>query len=107
MRAHRKNSHLTQSDIACLLGTGYTATLSRCEKGRREPFLDMMLLYHLLFGKSIELFFEPHVSSLRGRVLPRLEELIRIGQGLNVTPNVTPRMAFLEGVYARLNQAAV
>jgi len=57
LRAHRKNSGLTQEEVAFLLGFDNANLVSRYEKRQRMPPVQTALAYEAIFGIPIaELF---------------------------------------------------
>ncbi len=57
LRAHRKNSGLTQEEVAFLLGFDNANLVSRYEKRQRMPPVQTALAYEAIFGMPIaELF---------------------------------------------------
>ena len=54
LRSHRKNSGLTQEDVAVLIGVQSASQVSRQENGEREPDLRMALAYQIVFDAPIK-----------------------------------------------------
>lgn len=101
LRVYRKRSSLTQADIAFLMKLPDYSNISRYEKGQREPSIEFLLVYHLLFSTTVESFFEPQSGSL----LPGLQKQIKQLLGNLRSANATdPRIKFLEEVLIRINQ---
>lgn len=102
LRLYRKRSPLTQSDIAFLLGLPDDSNISRYEKGQREPTIELLLVYHLLFDTSIESFFEQHSHIIYQDLIKRIEDLIIDLKREEDNPKKTYRITFLEEVIKRL-----
>lgn len=101
LRVYRKRSSLTQADIAFLMKLPDYSNISRYEKGQREPSVEFLLVYHLLFNASVESFFEPQI----GIILPALREQIeRLLNNLKSTNATDPRIKSLEEALIRINQ---
>ena len=49
LRLYRKQSHLTQSDIAYIMALADYLNISHWELGNKTPNVDILLMYHLLF----------------------------------------------------------
>jgi transcriptional regulator with XRE-family HTH domain len=54
LRSHRKNSGLTQEDVAVLIGAQSPSQVSRHESGEREPDLRTALAYSIVFDAPIK-----------------------------------------------------
>lgn len=101
LRVYRKRSSLTQADIAFLMKLPDYSNISRYEKGQREPSIEFLLVYHLLFNTSVESFFEPQ----SGIMLPGLQKQIELLLNNLRSQNTTdPRIKFLEEALIRINQ---
>ncbi|MEZ4927904.1 MAG: helix-turn-helix transcriptional regulator [Saprospiraceae bacterium] len=101
LRAHRKRSSLTQADIAFLMKLPDYSNISRYEKGQREPSVEFLLVYHLLFNTTVESFFETQ----SGIILPGLvEQVQQLIDNLKKEKPHDPRIKFLKGALIRINQ---
>jgi len=103
LRVYRKKSSLTQNDLAYILDLGDYATVSRWEHGQRQPNIETLLTYRLLFGLPIELLFERQKRELMDRIVSRvrlLQEEIRKEPQEN---KAVQRIAFLTDAISRLN----
>jgi len=103
LRWHRKKSPLTQSDIAFLLDLPDYSNISRYEKGKRMPSIDLLIMYHFLFKVPIEAFFEQQSSDIFLKLKERLDILINSLKRDNNSPNNLQRIKYLEEVIIRLN----
>jgi transcriptional regulator with XRE-family HTH domain len=52
LRSYRRHAHLTQKELAYLLGAGTAAKVSRYESGERTPSLESGLAYEAALGRS-------------------------------------------------------
>lgn len=102
LRLYRKRSPLTQADIAHLLGLTDYSNISRYEKGQREPGIELLLVYHLLFNTSIDSFFEHQSAAVRADLVNRIHGLIAELQQEKSDPKCALRIRFLEEVITRL-----
>lgn len=102
LRVYRKRSPLTQGDIAYLMNLTDYSNISRYEKGQRTPSIEMLLVYHLLFNTSIELFFEPKHEIILSSLLDRVEKLISDLRKEDKDISNSSRVKFLEQVINRL-----
>jgi transcriptional regulator with XRE-family HTH domain len=102
LRLYRKRSPLTQADIAYLMSLSDYSNISRYEKGQRTPSIELLLVYHLLFAKSIESFFEHQSEIILSNLLERIEPLISQLKNEGNVQNNTSRIKFLEQVLIRL-----
>jgi transcriptional regulator with XRE-family HTH domain len=70
LRAHRKNSGLTQEEVAFLLGFDNANLVSRYEKRQRMPPVQTALAYEAIFGIPIAELF----SGVQQRVISDVEK---------------------------------
>ena len=102
LRTHRKNTHITQYDIAALLRVQDNSIISRCEKGTRSPSLEMILVYYLLFDIPILALFSNHVEVIKEQLLVEIPKLIRVIEDEGLTPKAQARIRFLNEAVIRL-----
>lgn len=101
LRVYRKRSSLTQADIAFLMKLPDYSNISRYEKGQREPSIEFLLVYQILFNTTVESFFEPQSGILRPALQEQIKLLLANLKSVNTTD---PRIKFLEEVLIRINQ---
>ena len=75
LRSHRKNSGLTQEDVAVLIGVQSPSQVSRHENGEREPDLRMALAYRILFDAPIKHLLPKLYRDIAQQVHTRAEAL--------------------------------
>ena len=75
LRSHRKNSGLTQEDVAVLIGVQSPSQVSRHENGEREPDLRMALAYRILFDAPIKHLLPKLYRDIAQEVHTRAEAL--------------------------------
>jgi len=71
----RKETGLLQQDVAYLLHQD-TGMYNKHEKGRRRPTLEIILGFHILFGKSLKELFPNHIKQMRERLMTRSKKRI-------------------------------
>lgn len=76
LRMHRKRSGITQDDLAYLFGLSAYKTIVRWESGLRQPEVEHLLSYHLLFNVPLESLLSHHVVSVSTCLQKRLNERI-------------------------------
>lgn len=102
LRTHRKQTQITQSDIAFLLDKEDRSHLSRCERGNRAPSISMLIAYHLLFDTPVVSFFATQRRTIREDLIERIDLLItELGRETH-TENVRLRIAYLQNALTRL-----
>lgn len=74
LRTLRRSWGLTQREMARLIGADSPSTVSRIERGRREPSLAILIRYQLLFGRTTKMLF-PHSY---GEEEDRLSEIVTV-----------------------------
>lgn len=99
---YRKRSRLTQSDVAFIMNLSDYSNLSRCEKGQRIPSIEMILVYHILFGAPLETLFEKQKLTLHTDILTRIKRLLEDLRPKDKVPKIAARISFLESVLNRL-----
>ena len=104
LRLYRKRTPLTQGDVAFLLGLSDESNISRYEKGQREPGLDFLISYHLLFNTSIESFFEYKSRERCDELMEKIKNLIVALNNETTSSKNTERIRFLESVIIRLTK---
>lgn len=77
LRIHRKQTQITQADIAYLLNHSDNSSISRVESGDRQPSIEILLAYHLLFDMEIGDFFLDQRDVVRRRIASRIKHLVR------------------------------
>ncbi len=98
----RRLSHLSQADIAFLLGLKGLSVLSRYEAGKRLPHARHLLMLHLVFGTPIEALYGTHKDTLREEILDRLAKLHGKCAAKGGNAKIQRRKAFLEAALTRL-----
>jgi transcriptional regulator with XRE-family HTH domain len=104
LRTYRKNTYITQNDIAALLELEDNSLISRCEQGVRSPSLEMVLLYHLVFDIPMLTLVANQISHVKEQLVIRLARLIDDLKLQEVTVNTEARIEFLKIVFARLSE---
>jgi DNA-binding XRE family transcriptional regulator len=84
IRTHRKRTHLTQNEVAFLLGSKNSAHVCRHERLEQTPNLHALLAYEILFRTPVRnLFSETHQDveqKLTHRIRLLLQQLAKSGQ---------------------------
>jgi transcriptional regulator with XRE-family HTH domain len=102
LRILRKQSLLTQADLAAVLKLVDQANISRWEIGMHIPGVDVLLVYHLLFEVPIESIFERQRQELVHPVVERIRERIGLLKELEPDPKLQGRIDFLSKALSRL-----
>src|SRR5208337_318300 len=88
LRSKRKNSGLTQDDVAALIGALSASQVSRHESGEREPDLRTALSYRIIFDAPIKhllpKLYRDIAAEIDMRASALLERLKESGEGLHV-----------------------
>lgn len=100
IRTHRKRIHLTQDEVAFLLGTKSSAIICRHERCQQKPNLETLLAYEILFRTPVRsLFGGVHQKvelKLRRRVCLLLRKLAKAGQDRMTGLKIKVLTVFLE-----------
>ena len=75
LRSHRKNSGLTQEDVAALIGAQSPSQVSRHENGEREPDLRTALAYRIVFDAPIKYLLPKLYQDIAQEVHTRAQAL--------------------------------
>lgn len=104
LRIHRKQSQLTQTDIAYLLNLSDNSPISRIENGERLPSIETLLAYHLLFDSQLGDFFVVHRETVKHRVVSRIKPLVKQIEEEPRTVRSQGRIEFLLKTLAKLKE---
>jgi transcriptional regulator with XRE-family HTH domain len=75
LRTYRKHAHLTQADLAYLLGAATGAKVSRYESGNRIPSLEAGLAYEAALGVPVSKLFRGSYEEIEAMVSERRRKL--------------------------------
>jgi transcriptional regulator with XRE-family HTH domain len=108
IRTYRKRACLTQEDVAFLLGSKSSASVSRHERFKQTPDLPTLLAYEMLFRTPVRSLFssthEEIAKTLRHRIRLLIRKLLRAGQGHRTAKKIETLTAYL-GEQPTLRQA--
>jgi DNA-binding XRE family transcriptional regulator len=102
LRAFRKRTDLTQSDIGFLMNHLDHISVCRYEHGERKPPMEMVLLYHLLFDVPVHSLFEIQTDNINEDLIVRIGQLIDQLKKQEPSQRVNSRIAFLTSALTRL-----
>ena len=77
IRTHRKRTHLTQNEVAFLLGSKNSAHVCRHERLEQTPNLPTMLAYEILFRTPVRNLFRETHQDVEQKLLHRTRLLIQ------------------------------
>lgn len=99
IRTYRKRASLTQEEVAFLLGSKSSASISRHERFKQTPDLQTLLAYEMLFRTPVRnLFSSKHEEvdrKLRHRIRLLIRKLARTGHGRRFTKKIETLTAYL------------
>lgn len=102
LRSHRKNSGLSQEDVATLIGVQSPSQVSRHENGEREPDLRMALSYRIVFDAPVKhllpLLYRDVAQEVNMRAGVLTERLKETAEGLHVAH----RLEYLQKMIGRI-----
>lgn len=108
IRTYRKRACLTQEEVAFLLGSKSSASISRHERFKQTPDLQTLLAYEMLFRTPVRnLFSSAHqevAEKLQHRIRLLIRKLTRAGQGRRILKKLETLSAYL-GEKALLGRA--
>jgi DNA-binding XRE family transcriptional regulator len=77
IRTHRKRTHLTQSEVAFLLGSKTSAHVCRHERLEQTPNLQTLLAYEILFHTPVRNLYGGVHQDVEQKLLRRIRLLIQ------------------------------
>jgi transcriptional regulator with XRE-family HTH domain len=108
IRTYRKRACLTQEEVAFILGSKSSASVSRHERFKQTPDLQTLLAYEMLFRTPVRnLFSSAHQEveqKLRQRIRLLIRKLTRGGNGRRIAKKVETLTAYL-GEHVSLGHA--
>lgn len=96
---HRKRSGLAQRELAVLLGCKHGSKVSRYERGLRQPSLDALVVYEVVFGESTTRLFAGVTVRTQRQVRERAQVLFKKLDGHpKLTPALKRKLDFLADI---------
>ncbi|HXR46672.1 MAG TPA: helix-turn-helix transcriptional regulator [Candidatus Limnocylindrales bacterium] len=77
IRTHRKRAHLTQNDVAFLIGAKSSAHICRHERLQQTPNLQTLLAYEILFRTPVRNLFSGVHQDVEHKLMYRIRLLIQ------------------------------
>jgi len=77
IRTHRKRTHLTQNEVAFLLGSKNSAHVCRHERLEQTPNLHTLLAYEILFRTPVRNLFSGTHQDVEQKLTHRIRLLIQ------------------------------
>lgn len=103
LRTYRKRAGLSQREVAFLIGTVSSTTVSRHESARRAPSLADALFYEALFGVPASALFPRMYEHARSRLEARAIALLgRLAHEATDETAKRPKQAFLRELVRRV-----
>lgn len=103
LRVYRKRTPLEQEDMQAISGAKEISTISRYERGQREPTKEILLTYHHVFDTSIESFYELKSKAMLPGLIERMKERIKeLEKEDQITLKNTSKIKFLEQAIKRI-----
>lgn len=103
LRVYRRRTPLEQEDMQAISGAKEISTISRYERGQREPTKEILLTYHHVFDTSIESFYALESKAMLPGLMERMKERIRaLEKEDQITLKNTSKIKFLEQAIIRL-----
>jgi DNA-binding XRE family transcriptional regulator len=77
IRTHRKRAHLTQNEVAFLIGSKTSGNICRHERLERVPNLQTLLAYEILFGTPVRNLYSGVHQDVEQKLMCRIRLLIQ------------------------------
>lgn len=104
LRSHRKKTPLTQQDVAELFGNKDVSQISRYETCPINPQTEISLLYHLLFGVPMSVFFAQQKDILLKKLLDKIPKIIEKLSILSESKVTDEKILFLKNLLKTLSE---
>jgi transcriptional regulator with XRE-family HTH domain len=95
LRTYRKKTELSIDNISFLLSMPDSTYLSRCERGKRKPTLEIILTYQIIFQASTDNLFEEQTRRTLNKISENIIPLIEYLSKQKKTKRGKERIAFL------------
>ena len=105
IRAHRKRSWLSQSEVAMLVGSQTGASVSRHECFRRLPALSTGLAYEIIFGIPMRELFPGLFEDVQRATLARANTLAEKLRASPTANHAVHKLNLLQEILARSRSA--
>ncbi len=103
LRTFRRKSPLTQKDVALLLQSIQSQSISNVERGKNRAKIELLLVYHLLFDTTVESLFELKHRLIQLELIKNVKNLFAdLGKKSNKTRLDDFKLRFLEEIIQRL-----
>lgn len=102
LRMYRERSGLKQSDISFIMGMPDNANISLWEHGKRNPLIETILLYHVVFNAPVESLLAERITGIRHEVTERIKLLLVQLRSMPQTIKAQHRISFLESFIAKV-----
>ena len=101
LRMFRKRAYFTQDEVSFLLGTVSGTRVSRYEQFSREPGLETILAYGVIFAVPPEQLFAGLYERIEGKVKERATELVRQLEAGRLGPVAEHKLGILREIIGR------
>ena len=98
LRPFRKKTECTLEGISQLLDMPYGSTLSRCERQRRKPTIEIIFAYHIIFNVPIEDLCPEEAERTQKKIAKNIHPLVQRLEQLEKTRKNKARIEFLHSL---------
>ena len=77
LRTYRKRAHLTQKEVAFLVGSQTSANVCRHEQSQQSPNLHTLLAYEMLFRTPVRNLYGGTYDKVADKLMGRIHLLLR------------------------------
>jgi transcriptional regulator with XRE-family HTH domain len=95
LRTYRKRTGLSQDEVAFLLGRQHGTKVSRYERNTRQPGLETLLAYELVFNTPVRNLFAGVFEKVEAITLRRAQLLARKLSAATRTPRTARKLELL------------
>lgn len=107
LRARRRQWHLSQKELAFLLGYKHESIISRLERHERRVTFGTSRACSIIFGSGTEDIFPALSKEHDDRLLQRIQELRATLEQRGSSKRIEAKLQLLQAAIARLAEAAV
>lgn len=98
LRTYRKRFSLSQDEVAFLLGVKSGTKVSRYERRSRQPKLETVLGYAVIFGVQGRTLFAGIFNEVEGAIIRRAQVLARKLSAARQTPVIERKLTLLRAL---------
>lgn len=101
LKLYRKHSPLVQEDVKIILNLNEVSQVSRYELGSREPSIEFVICYCIIFNTKLDEFYREENNFYLTQIKDRISNYLELLRANNTGKNIQ-KVKYLEQVLLRL-----